>query len=119
MGMTPIYGTPDPDLAIRTIHRAAELGVEIWADGPERPAEEVNSRFRGLVRQWLVEAFKSGALNFMEAEPDIPAVDRVGEVQAPTLVMAGDTDPIVPISLTDAIVEPLPNHLTRYERFAN
>ena len=29
MGMTPIYGTPDPDLAIRTIHRAAELGITL------------------------------------------------------------------------------------------
>jgi aryl-alcohol dehydrogenase-like predicted oxidoreductase len=29
MGMTPIYGTPDPDRAIRTIHRAADLGITL------------------------------------------------------------------------------------------
>jgi aryl-alcohol dehydrogenase-like predicted oxidoreductase len=29
MGMTPIYGTPDPALAIATIHRAADLGVTL------------------------------------------------------------------------------------------
>lgn len=27
MSMTPIYGTPDPDSAIKTIHRAVELGA--------------------------------------------------------------------------------------------
>ena len=29
MGMTPIYGTPDPALAIATIHRAADLGITL------------------------------------------------------------------------------------------
>jgi len=29
MSMTPIYGVPDPDEAIATIHRAIELGVEL------------------------------------------------------------------------------------------
>ena len=29
MGMTPIYGTPDPELAIRTIHRATEFGITL------------------------------------------------------------------------------------------
>ena len=29
MSMTPIYGTPDPDEAIATIHRALELGVDM------------------------------------------------------------------------------------------
>jgi len=38
-------------------------------------------------------------------------------VKCPVLVTAGDMDPIVPMSLTDIMVEHLPRHLTRYERF--
>lgn len=40
-------------------------------------------------------------------------------IKCPVLVMAGDMDPIVPIALTDMMVEHLPQHLTRYERFEN
>src|SRR4030081_769450 len=28
MGMTPIYGQPDPDEAIATLHRATDLGID-------------------------------------------------------------------------------------------
>ncbi len=28
MSMTPIYGVPDPDEAIATLHRAPELGID-------------------------------------------------------------------------------------------
>lgn len=40
-------------------------------------------------------------------------------VTCPVLVTAGDMDPIVPMSLTDIMVQHLPKHLTRYERFQN
>jgi pimeloyl-ACP methyl ester carboxylesterase len=44
---------------------------------------------------------------------------ELARVKCPTLVTAGDTDPIVPMSLTDVMVEHLPKQLTRYERFEN
>ena len=40
-------------------------------------------------------------------------------VQCPVLVMAGDRDPIMPISLTETMAACLPPHLVRFERFAN
>src|SRR4029077_4504498 len=40
-------------------------------------------------------------------------------VRCPTLVLAGDRDPIMPMSLTQTLVSSLPPHLTRYERFEN
>ncbi len=43
----------------------------------------------------------------------------LARVTCPVLVTAGDMDPIVPMSLTDIMVEHLPKHLTRYERFRN
>jgi proline iminopeptidase len=43
----------------------------------------------------------------------------LARVKCPVLVTAGDRDPIIPMSLTDTMVESLPKHLTRYERFEN
>ena len=40
-------------------------------------------------------------------------------VQCPTLVMAGEDDPITPISRSEMIVNCLQPHLVRFERFAN
>lgn len=43
----------------------------------------------------------------------------LARVQCPTLVMAGEDDPITPISRSEAIAASLPAHLLRFERFAN
>lgn len=43
----------------------------------------------------------------------------LARVTCPTLVMAGDRDPITPIAFSETIVEHLPAALTRFERFAD
>jgi proline iminopeptidase len=43
----------------------------------------------------------------------------LGRVQCPTLVVAGDRDPMVPMSLTQTLVSCLPPQLVRFERFEN
>ena len=43
----------------------------------------------------------------------------LARVQCPVLVMAGDRDPIMPMSLTETMVSSLPPHLVRFERFEN
>ena len=40
-------------------------------------------------------------------------------IECPVLVLAGDMDPIIPISLTETMAACLPPHLVRFERFAN
>ena len=45
--------------------------------------------------------------------------DALAHVQCPTLVMAGEDDPITPISRSELIARCLPPHLVRFERFAN
>ena len=44
---------------------------------------------------------------------------NLARVQCPVLVMAGDRDPIMPMSLTETLVSSLPPHLVRFERFEN
>ena len=43
--------------------------------------------------------------------------DRLGQIRCPTLVLAGDLDPVTPIDDSDDIVAALPPALVRYERF--
>jgi pimeloyl-ACP methyl ester carboxylesterase len=43
----------------------------------------------------------------------------LARVACPTLVLAGDRDPIVPISLSETMAACLPQHLVRFERFEN
>jgi proline iminopeptidase len=45
--------------------------------------------------------------------------EGLGRVQCPTLVMAGEDDPITPISRSELIARCLPPHLVRFERFPN
>ena len=43
----------------------------------------------------------------------------LAKIRCPTLVMAGDRDPITPMAFSEEIVGALPAHLVRFERFAN
>jgi proline iminopeptidase len=43
----------------------------------------------------------------------------LSRVRCPTLVLAGDMDPIMPISLSETMAACLPQHLVRFERFEN
>jgi aryl-alcohol dehydrogenase-like predicted oxidoreductase len=65
MSMTPIYGDPDPNEAIATIHRAVELGVDMIdtsdAYGAGKNEELVGRALKGI-RDKLVLATKFGNL---------------------------------------------------------
>ncbi len=43
--------------------------------------------------------------------------DRLKDVRCPTLVLAGDLDPVTPMADADDIAAVLPSALVRYERF--
>lgn len=63
MGMTPIYGTPDPASAVATIHRAADLGAgfldtsDAYANGAN---EELVGRAIKGIRNKIILATKFG-----------------------------------------------------------
>lgn len=73
---------------------ANELEVHIWVDGPRRNPEAVNPDVRERVRAMNAQTFTRYAeqdqAQPQELEP--AASSRLGEIQAPTLVMVGDQD---------------------------
>jgi len=72
MSMTPIYGTPDPDSAVATIHRAAELGVDFLdtsdAYGQGKNEELVGRAIAGRRSRYVV-ATKFGNIRKPDGTP--------------------------------------------------
>ncbi|MGD9895183.1 MAG: alpha/beta fold hydrolase [Dehalococcoidia bacterium] len=67
-----------------------EINLRTWVDGPTRPPDAVDPAIREKVRQMQRDASTS-----TEGEPrrlDPPAIGRLAEITAPTLVIAGDAD---------------------------
>lgn len=73
---------------------ANELEVHIWVDGPRRSPEAVNPAVRARVREMNMQTFTRHD-EYEQAQPqelEPAASTRLGEIQAPTLVIIGDQD---------------------------
>jgi len=74
MSMTPIYGQPDPDEAVATIHRAVELGVDLIdtsdAYGGGKNEELVGRAIKGR-RNKVVLASKFGNLQTPDGKQSV------------------------------------------------
>ena len=96
-GLEPSQGLRDAWAAVDAAYEADgldaanELELRMWVDGPRRSPDQVDPAVRERVR------VMNGALLSQpdEGEPERlepPAVDRLGEVRVPTLVLVGDGD---------------------------
>ena len=76
----------------RDLARAVEVFLTMWVDGPYRTPSQVDPAVRERVRQMVAHAFPLSRLapNAKGLEP--PAIGRLAEVRAPTLVVLGDRD---------------------------
>jgi 3-oxoadipate enol-lactonase len=78
---------------------AVELNLSTWVDGPRRGPDAVDPAVRAKVGEMQRLAFEVQLAAYeRQPEPgpgrrlDPPAIERLGEVQAPTLVIVGDAD---------------------------
>jgi aryl-alcohol dehydrogenase-like predicted oxidoreductase len=114
MSMTPIYGEPDPEECIATVHRAIELGVTLIdtadAYGAGRNEELVGRALKGR-RELVVLATKFGNIRTPDGVPAVngrpeyvaeacaKSLKRLG-VEAIDLYYLHRVDPSVPIEDT-------------------
>ncbi len=72
------------------LDQAAEIAVQIWVDGPRRTPDQVDAR----VREQAHEMSKTALTNLSVVEEPLmpPAIERLNELAAPTLVIVGDLD---------------------------
>ncbi|MCP5280167.1 MAG: alpha/beta hydrolase [Rhodoferax sp.] len=78
-----------------------------------RPASDPDAAARAIVHDPVNLHFASGEF----ADMDFCAA--LSRIQCPTLVMAGDKDPITPMAFSEAIAASLPPQWLRFERFAD
>jgi 3-oxoadipate enol-lactonase len=73
---------------------AVEANLATWVDGPGQSADRVDPAVRALVAQMQRRAFEL-TLDWDDVEEDElepPALERLGELAAPTLVLSGALD---------------------------
>ncbi len=73
---------------------AVEANLATWVDGPGQPVDRVDPGVRALVGEMQRRAFElQGLLDDLdEDELDPPALERLGEVGVPTLLLGGALD---------------------------
>jgi len=95
------FGSPELTAYIEALREASnrddfqgmvEVFAQYWCDGPRRTPEEVNPEVRSKVLEMLSGSLERWMLSPQVQELDPPAVDRVSDIAAPTLVILGTID---------------------------
>jgi 3-oxoadipate enol-lactonase len=99
---------------------AVEVTLRTWVDGPRRKPEDVDPQVRARVAEMQRRAIEL-QLPFEEsAEEELLVQDvaeRIGEIQAPTLVLVGEEDVPDIRAIADRLAREIPN--ARFETIAN
>ncbi len=75
------------------VEKMADVAVQLWGVGENRAPERVDAKFRALVREMSLIGFQNQAAGLGEERPiEAPALDRLGEVRVPTLIIDGAED---------------------------
>jgi pimeloyl-ACP methyl ester carboxylesterase len=94
--LNPRWGAIFDALERNDFDGAVELDLQFWVDGPRRTADMISPAVREQVRQMDLANWRSMAEYRMHAQPEPPiappAVTRLSEIAAPTLVLAGTAD---------------------------
>jgi 2-hydroxy-6-oxonona-2,4-dienedioate hydrolase len=92
---------------------ASELQIRIWVDGPFREPDQVDTLLRLRAAGMNRNALEKGVWGLAVAQhPDPiepPAVERLGQIHAPVLVVAGDQDNPEILRAAKMMVEAIPN----------
>lgn len=83
-----------------------EINLRQWVDGPTRTPETVNPEVRTAVARMIRDASTSTEGRPRRLNP--PAIERLAEVRAPTLVLVGDLDVPDMLTVADTLTAGIP-----------
>jgi pimeloyl-ACP methyl ester carboxylesterase len=90
------YGAAEDDAVARgDLDAATEINLRMWVDGPRRAAADVDPHVRAAVAEMQRQALELQAPHWERFDEDLLVPDiaeRLGEVQASTLVLVGEED---------------------------
>ena len=108
--VTPTLATfidaEDAALEADDLDAAVEANLTTWVDGPHRDSSVVDPQVRDLVGVMQLRAFESTADwdDIEEVDLDPPALERLGEITVPTLVLVGALDLDAILAAADHVV---------------
>ena len=70
----------------------AEIDIRVWVDGPGQPPTRVPSWIREAIRSWDAPLYVEGHVFGQRIRLDPPAAERLEELRAPVLAIAGALD---------------------------
>jgi 3-oxoadipate enol-lactonase len=71
---------------------AVDMMLDVWLVGLSRARSAVNQGTSELVRKMIIDNYDSVTDKFPETELEFSVISRLGQIEAPTLVMVGDCD---------------------------
>jgi 3-oxoadipate enol-lactonase len=77
---------------VSDLDAAIECVLRMWVDGPLRSPEQVDPEVRRFSRQMMIDTGKRHGRAGHVLATELHAIDRAGELVAPTLVLVGDQD---------------------------
>jgi pimeloyl-ACP methyl ester carboxylesterase len=95
--------------------RAADLHVQIWADGFKRGGKKAAAKVRQQVRRMGLDALENQdeflrATAFLTETPlQPPAAGRLSEVKCPALILVGDLDDDYVLHMAEALAAGIPS----------
>ena len=99
---------------------AVEVTLRTWVDGPRRKPADVDPQVRARVAEMQRRAIELQLPFEDSAEEELlveDVADRLGEIEAPTLVLVGEEDVPDIRAIADRLVREIPN--ARFETIAN
>ena len=106
------WAEEEAELERGDLDAAVEVNLRMWFDGPHRSADEVDPELRARVGELQRRAFEvqlpvGDDVREELLVPDL--ADRLGEVQAPTLVVIGDDDAPDMHAIADRLAREIPD----------
>ena len=91
-----VEGEPEAELErlwkAKDWERLAELETQVWVDGWGQPATRVDPNIRRTVHDWILTTYRQERSEGKPQPIRPPAVERLGDLRCPTLVMVGLAD---------------------------
>jgi pimeloyl-ACP methyl ester carboxylesterase len=91
-GTRAAWKASDAALEAGRLDDAAKIEMQTWLAGPRRRLEQIDPSPRQRIRAMLMQSYATPPDLGDEQPLDPPAVGRLGEVRAPTLIVVGDED---------------------------
>ncbi len=89
--------------------RGIEMEIRYWVDGPKRAPNQVDAAVREKVRAMERENLQINTEGYNSLRLTPPAIGRLRDIHAPTLIIQGDGDVSNHVELSQQLAHEIPN----------